>query len=100
MYTHTNDRPVTFRRPFTLDGIEETFPPGEYIIQTVIESLNEPAHRSYRTIATQLVVKAGTNGHAEERMIDIDPKALQKAFTQDSRIDPAKKAAKKAAAAA
>jgi len=99
MYTHTNDRPVTFRRPFTLDGIEETFPPGEYIIQTVIESLNEPAHRSYRTLATQLVVMPGTNGHTEERIIEIDPQALQKAFREDSRVDPAKKQKKTATAA-
>lgn len=90
MNTHTNERLVRFRNPFRLDSVDEDFPAGDYVIHTLIESVNNPPHRSYRTLATKLVVTPGTAGQSEPRMVEIDPLALQRAFAQDSRRKPEK----------
>lgn len=90
MNMHTNERLVRFRNPFRLDAVDEDFPAGDYIIQTLIESVNKPPLQSYRALATKLVVKPDTAGQGAPRMVDIDPLALHRAFAQDSRKKPEK----------
>ncbi len=85
MNTHTNERPVTFRHPFHLDAVDEDFPAGKYMIQTLVESVTNSAFRGYKALSTKLVVEPGIGGHSERRMIDIDPLVLQSMFAKDNR---------------
>jgi hypothetical protein len=81
MTMRTSRKTVTFRRPFSLSGIDEVQPAGTYTVETneeLIEGLSFPAWRRTGTIL--LLRRPGAAG--VEQDIDIDPQELE--AVQDS----------------
>jgi hypothetical protein len=83
MSTRTSRRTVTFRRPFSMQGIGRDLPAGAYEIVTdeeLIEGLSFPV---YRRLATMMLVPALSSRSAVE-MVTIEPADLSAAIEQDA----------------
>ena len=84
MTTRTNNKTVTFSRPFMLKGIDQRLAAGSYrgvTDEELIEGLSFPA---YRRVSTMIFVPA-QSGHASSvEMVPIDPLDLQAAQDRDA----------------
>ena len=58
MTTRTTSKIVTFARPFTLKGVDQILPPGEYRVVTDEELIEELSFPVYRRMATMIFVPA------------------------------------------
>jgi hypothetical protein len=75
---------VTFRRPFSLSGIDGVQPAGTYTVETseeLIEGLSFPA---WRRTATVFLLRhlPGSNGLSQD--LDIDPRELEAVQESDA----------------
>jgi hypothetical protein len=81
MTMRTSRKAVTFRRPFSLSGIDEVQPAGTYTVETneeLIEGLSFPAW--HRTGTVLLLRQPGAVGIEQD--VNIDPEELE--AVQDS----------------
>ena len=53
--TRTKRRKLTFKRPFTLKGVERQLPPGEYEVATDEELIEELSFPVYRRVASWIM---------------------------------------------
>ena len=80
--TRTRRRTLTFKRPFTLKGVDRQLPPGDYeliIDEELIEELSFPV---YRRMASWIMAPVHNAGTAIE-MIPIDPAEIAVAHERD-----------------
>lgn len=87
MTMRTNRKTVTFRRPFSLSGLDEMQPAGTYTVETseeMIEGLSFPA---WRRIGTLILLRpqAGAGGIGQD--LKVDPSELKAAEEGDA-LDP------------
>lgn len=82
MSRRTSRRSVTFRRPFSLAGMEGVQPPGTYPVETEEELLEQLSFAVWRRLATRIVLPLG--GSASYQMITIDPTELDAAQQADA----------------
>ena len=80
MTSRTNRKTVTFRRPFVLNGVDGTQPPGAYDVDTDEESIDSLSILAYRRVATSFHVHrdGGT------QVFRIDPVELDAALMRDA----------------
>jgi hypothetical protein len=94
MITRTRRMIVTFKMPFSLDGIGRSLPAGSYEVITdeeLIEGLSFPVSRR---IATMMLVPGQLSGSVE--MVTVDPLALAAALKHETSVDKADAGALKA----
>lgn len=87
MTKRTTVRTVTMTRPFTVQGLEETLPPGSYVVETdedLIDSLSFPV---YRRTATWIRLPQRTDGQGVSQVALIDPDELDDAIAPSSDSD-------------
>jgi hypothetical protein len=85
MTMRTSRKTVTFRRPFSLSGIDEVQPAGTYTVETneeLIEGLSFPAWR--RTGTVLLLRQPGAVGIEQDAVQDSDALELPEAVVQAS----------------
>jgi hypothetical protein len=83
MTIRTSNKTVTFRRPFSLKGVDRMLPAADYRVVTdeeFIEGLSFPA---YRRISTMIFVPAQHSSSSIE-MLPIDPADLLAAQEADA----------------
>jgi hypothetical protein len=83
MSTRTSRKTVTFRKPFSLEGIGRSLPAGSYEVITdeeLIEGLSFPV---YRRVVTMMFVPALSSRSSIE-MVIIDPADLSAAIKRDA----------------
>ncbi len=83
MTMRTSRKAATFRRPFSLSGMDAVQPAGTYTVETneeLIEGLSFPAWRRTATVIL-LRPQAGAAGSGED--LDIDPLELDAALESD-----------------
>jgi hypothetical protein len=78
---------VTFKRSFSLRGIDEVQPAGSYTVETDEELLPGLSFPAYRRIATLIILRSRGQGRIVEEVISIDPLELQAAQERDARLD-------------
>lgn len=81
MTIRTSRKAVTFRKPFSLEGVDRVLPAGTYEVVTdeeLIEGLSFPV---YRRIATMMIVPAQASS---VEMISVDPLDLAAAKDRDA----------------
>jgi hypothetical protein len=85
MNLRTTSRTITFARPFSLVGLDETQPAGSYTVQTdeePIEGLSFLAYR--RRVATVIFLPLRHGGSGSFQVIPITPEALDAAQAGDA----------------
>jgi hypothetical protein len=79
MTTRTTRKTMSFKRPFTLNGVDGTLPPGEYDIDTDEESLDSLSIVAYRRTATFIQVRRD----GDMQVFPVDPADLDAALARD-----------------
>ena len=80
--TRTKPRTLTFKRPFTLKGVDRQLPPGDYELVTDEEQIEELSFPVYRRVASWIMAPLQDAVKATE-MIPIDPAELAVALEHD-----------------
>lgn len=80
--TRTKRRTLTFKRPFTLKGVERQLPPGDYELVTDEELIEELSFPVYRRVASWIMAPAQSAASTTE-MISIDPAEVADALERD-----------------
>jgi hypothetical protein len=89
MTMRTSRKTVTFRRPFSLSGLDEMQPAGTYTVETneeLLESLSFPA---WRRTATVILLRPQTGGVGLGQDLEIDPSELEAVEDSDALNLPA-----------
>lgn len=84
--TRTKRRTLTFKRPFTLKGVERQLPAGAYELVTDEELMEELSFPVYRRVATWIMAPAKGSTTATE-MISIDPAEIAVAHARDQAFE-------------
>ncbi len=74
---------VTFRNPFSLDGVDSECPAGDYTIETEEEPIGGQAFQAFRPVCTTLVIRPPAGKRGITRFIAIDPADLDYALAND-----------------
>jgi len=79
MDSRLTSKMVTFRRPFTLSGLDGIQPPGTYTVQTEEEMLDTLSFVGWRQVGCTIVLHR--DGAVE--YVAIDPQELREALVSD-----------------
>ena len=83
MSMRTTSKTITFARPFSLAGLEESQPSGTYTIQTDEEPIEGLSFLAYRRVATVIFLPLGQGGPGSFQAISVTPEALDAAQARD-----------------
>jgi hypothetical protein len=75
---------VRFARPFSLDGHDGTFPPGDYTVEITEELLDSMTVVAYRRTRTTIALPASHMASASRQLVEIDPVDLEAALAKDA----------------
>lgn len=67
---------VTFVRPFLVEGVSRTFPPGTYEIETTEEQLEGISFVAYRRVSTTIKLPGSAAANASWQVHEIEPSDL------------------------
>ena len=84
MSVRTTSRSVTFRRAFSLQGVDGMQPPGTYTVETDEELIPGLTFLAYRRMATTITLPVRNSGAAARQMSTIDPADLESALAKIS----------------
>ena len=83
MTVRTSQKTVVFTRPFVLNGIIETQPAGDYIVETDEELLEGISFPAYRRVLTLIHLHEKPNRPGVRETLTIDPEELEAALKRD-----------------
>lgn len=83
MNVRTTSKTITFARPFSLVGLEESQPAGTYTIQTDEEPIEGLSFLAYRRIATVIFLPLRHEGPGSFQAIPVTPEVLEAAQARD-----------------
>jgi len=86
MTMRTSHKTVTFAQPFSLNGIDEVQAAGTYTVETNEEPLQGVSFPAYRRMETLIFLPSPPGGARVERVVKIDPLALEAAQKKDASI--------------
>jgi hypothetical protein len=89
MSVRTTSRSVTFRRTFSLQGVDGMQPPGTYTVETDEELIPSLTILAYRRIATTITLPVRNRGVVARQMSTIDPADLEAALARDLQTEDA-----------
>jgi hypothetical protein len=84
MSLRTTSKTVTFARPFSLDGLDETQPAGSYTVQTDEEPIEGLPFVAFRRIATVIFLPLRHGGTGSFQAIPVTPEVLDAALARDT----------------
>jgi hypothetical protein len=88
MTTRTSRTAVTFRRPFSLSGVDEVQPAGTYTVETDEELLEGLSFPVWRRTATVILLGANAGNGGLTQVVGVEPVALEAAQASDAVILP------------
>jgi hypothetical protein len=83
MTVRTTSRNVTFRRAFSLQGVDGMQPPGTYTVETDEEQIPGLSFLAYRRMTTTITLPIPYGGGAVRQVVPIDPADLEAAQMMD-----------------
>jgi hypothetical protein len=81
--TRTKQYTVHFAAPFSLSGVEEIQPPGDYAVAEDEELIDGISWLAYRRVATFIHLPAISSSSMTSQLVAIDPPELAVALQQD-----------------
>jgi len=84
MTERSSRKTVTFAYPFSLNGIEGTFPPGTYTIEVTDEQLNGLSFIAYRRVTTTITLPSSNTANVSRQLVEIEPADLEEALARDA----------------
>jgi hypothetical protein len=80
MTTRTTETKVTFKRPFVVDDAKRPYPPGEYLIATDEELIDQLSFPVWRRVTTMIHVRRD----GATQVLTIDPAKLESLLATDA----------------
>jgi len=80
MTTRTTEKTVTFNRPFVVGDADHPYPPGEYLVATDEELIDQVSFPVWRRITTMIHVR----NDGATQVLTIDPAKLESLLAQDA----------------
>lgn len=79
---------MVFAHPFTLNGVEGTFPPGVYAVETTQQQLDglSSSGIAYRRVSTTILLPATKSSHSCRQLIEVAPADLEAALARDAQV--------------
>ena len=74
---------VTFTRPFWLEGVEGTYPPGTYAIEESREEVSGLSFIGYRRTKTTIALPGSNSALASQRLVEVEPADLEAALERE-----------------
>jgi hypothetical protein len=84
MSLRTTSKTISFARPFSLDGLDETQLAGSYTVQTDEEPIEGLSFLAYRRVATVIFLPLTHGGAGSFQAIPVAPDALDAALARDA----------------
>jgi hypothetical protein len=85
MTTRTKHTTVTFTAPFSLSGVDEIHPPGDYAIAEDEELIDGLSWLAYRRVATFIHLPAiCSTDRLKSQLVNIDHSELEGALREDA----------------
>ena len=84
MTVRTSRKTVTFRRPFSLSGLDEMQAAGTYTVETNEEMLEGLSFPAWRRTATVILLRPQAGGAGLGRDLEIDPVELETVEDSDA----------------
>ncbi len=84
MTMRTTRQSVTFRRPFSISGIDGVQPAGTYVVETDEELLEELSFPAYHRVSTSIILPVQGGGSGSYQVVRIDPADLEEAQRRDA----------------
>ena len=84
MTMRTRRETVTFRRPFSLMGVDQAQPAGPYVVETSEELLDGLPFPAWRRIATVILRRPQTGTTGLKQDLEIDPSELEVIVDRDA----------------
>ncbi len=83
MINRATTRTVTFRHPFTIEGLDGWQPAGSYVIEMEEELLQELSFPAWRRVHTAIRLPQRSGAFVTEQVATIDPRAIDAALGVD-----------------
>jgi hypothetical protein len=84
MNTRTSNRTVSFKLPFSLNGVDRVLPPGDYRVLTDEALIDGLSFLVYRRVSTMIYLPAQFHQASSVELVTIDPLDLQAAQERDA----------------
>jgi hypothetical protein len=75
---------ITFAHPFSLEGVDGTYPPGSYEVTETREPVDGLSFLGYRRIKTTIELPGLLAAYASRQVVEIEPADLEAALKRDS----------------
>ncbi|WP_341894583.1 hypothetical protein [Ferrovibrio terrae] len=89
MSARSTETTVTFSHAFQIKGVDETLPPGTYLLVTEEERLDGLSFPAWHRTATQLHLPAIATASAMRQAVTIDPEDMATALIADGKLGAA-----------
>ncbi|KAB2943492.1 MAG: hypothetical protein K8F92_13945 [Hyphomicrobium sp.] len=74
---------VTFAHPFSLRGVQGTFPPGVYSVVVTEEQLDGLSFVAYRRVRTTIELPSTNSASLSRQLVEVVPADLEAALASD-----------------
>jgi hypothetical protein len=75
---------VTFAHPFSLLGVDEPLPQGDYAITVTEEQIDGISFVAYRRVATTIEIQSSKTFNTTRQVVDVEPSDLEAALKRDA----------------
>jgi hypothetical protein len=79
-------RSVTFAHPFSLNGIDGTFPAGSYVIEESREQVDGLSFIGYRRTKTTIELPGTNTANLSRQLVEVEPADLAAALAADAEV--------------
>ena len=79
-----SQKSVTFTHPFSLDGVEGTYPPGTYAIAETHEQVEGLSFIGYRRTKTTIELPGSSAAYISRQLVEVEPADLAAALARDA----------------
>lgn len=79
---------ATFAHPFSLAGLDGSFPPGDYDVEITEEQLPGLSFTAFRRVNTTIRLPGSLAAHPSWQLFEIEPDDLAAALKRDADMGP------------
>jgi hypothetical protein len=79
-----SQKSVTFAHPFSLEGVEGTYPPGTYAVAETREQVEGLSFIGYRRTKTTIELPGSNASYISRHLVEVEPADLAAALTRDA----------------
>lgn len=77
---------VTFAHPFSLEGVEGTYPPGTYEVTESREQVDGLSFIGYRRTKTTIELPGSNPAYISRQVVEVEPADIEAALSLDARV--------------